>query len=509
MQKNKTNKKTNKKIKNIITGSKIRSWNKNEIIIINAPTGSGKSYWCRNVLYSIAKQERKKILMLVNRTRIRNQFNEEVEYKEDNILSIMTYQYLENEILKNNKTILACYDYIVCDEFHYFLSDAEFNQYTDLSLYEILETYATKIFMSATGEECSRYIKQLINQEVVEYNIDNSINKIKKLNFYNKKKDLFDFARECINRNQKSIFFIKSAKLAYEIHKEFKENTIFCCSKYNSKYYKYVDTEEVDKVLVNEKFDKNILITTTCLDCGITIKDKDVQHILLYGILDIEQIKQCIGRKRFIDDNEKLYVYINNFTNEQLGGFKTQLTRKIKKAEYFKDHNLKEYLTEYPRTVDNENIIYDVPIENDINKCSKKVNELMLLKRKSKINMIDEMLEYKYGFTNYIARELNFKMNDCRIISQGKNYDEENEPNNIEEYLENHLDDIMLTANDRKELINILNVTDSRGRLLKNINTLNGALEEMNSNYRIKQFETSKIKNGKKRKYKNAWKIIR
>ena len=74
---------------------------------------------------------------------------------------------------------------------------------------------------------------------------------------------------------------------------------------------------------MNEKFDKNILITTTCLDCGVTIKDKDVQHILLYGILDIEQIKQCIGRKRFIDDNEKLYVYINNFTNEQLGGFKT------------------------------------------------------------------------------------------------------------------------------------------------------------------------------------------
>ena len=157
MQKNKTNKKANKKIKDIITASKIRSWNKNEIIIINAPTGSGKSYWCRNVLYSIAKQERKKILMLVNRTRIRNQFNEKVEYKEDNILSIMTYQYLENEILKNNKTILACYDYIVCDEFHYFLSDAEFNQYTDLSLYEILETYATKIFMSATGEECSKY----------------------------------------------------------------------------------------------------------------------------------------------------------------------------------------------------------------------------------------------------------------------------------------------------------------------------------------------------------------
>ena len=44
MQKNKTNKKANKKIKDIITGSKIRSWNKNEVIIINAPTGSGKSY---------------------------------------------------------------------------------------------------------------------------------------------------------------------------------------------------------------------------------------------------------------------------------------------------------------------------------------------------------------------------------------------------------------------------------------------------------------------------------
>ena len=65
----------------------------------------------------------------------------------------------------------------------------------------------------------------------------------------------------------------------------------------------------------------------------------------------------------------------------------------------------------------------------------------------------------------------------------------------------------MLTLEDRKELIEKIHATDNRGRLLKSATALNAYLEEINSEFRIKQFETSRIIEGKKRKYKSAWKI--
>ena len=64
----------------------------------------------------------------------------------------------------------------------------------------------------------------------------------------------------------------------------------------------------------------------------------------------------------------------------------------------------------------------------------------------------------------------------------------------------------MLQVKDRKELIEKIDVK-SNGKILKKINNLNGALEERGINYRIVEFSTSKMINGKQKKYPNAWKI--
>ena len=88
----------------------------------------------------------------------------------------------------------------------------------------------------------------------------------------------------------------------------------------------------------------------------------------------------------------------------------------------------------------------------------------------------------------------------------------ENNKNKLEEYLDILFEDkiIMLTKDDRIKLIETIGAKDTmHNRLYKNIDTLNSALEEMNINYRIKEFETSRIINGKKKKYKSAWKIIK
>ncbi|KMY49596.1 hypothetical protein [Peribacillus loiseleuriae] len=75
------------------------------------------------------------------------------------------------------------------------------------------------------------------------------------------------------------------------------------------------------------------------------------------------------------------------------------------------------------------------------------------------------------------------------------------------EYLESIVGEVILTAVDRKELIAKINVKQN-GKMLKNLDILNSALREQGLDYYIKQFETSRIESGKKKKYKSIWKVM-
>ena len=152
------------RVTDVVTIEQIESWTPGDCITIKAGTGRGKSYLIKNILYPIAKRDERKILMLVHRSNCYTQFKEEL--RRDNKLDtiqIMTYQKLEYKYLKTKKEIdLTDYQYICCDEFHYFMSDAAFSKTTDISLDIILDQeFATKIFMSATGNNMKDYINDL------------------------------------------------------------------------------------------------------------------------------------------------------------------------------------------------------------------------------------------------------------------------------------------------------------------------------------------------------------
>ena len=66
------------RISNVITESIIKSWKPKENILISAPMGSGKSYFCKNPLYKTAKDNNEKILMLIHRSNCVDQFAYEI-----------------------------------------------------------------------------------------------------------------------------------------------------------------------------------------------------------------------------------------------------------------------------------------------------------------------------------------------------------------------------------------------------------------------------------------------
>lgn len=486
-----------KRVTDLITISDVQQWKDNDIITIQAGTGVGKSYFIKNVLYNHAKVNNKKILFLIHRTNCVNQFQMElVADKKTDVIKIMTYQSIENFDINSVKFNFNNYDYIVCDEFHYFMSDAAFNKYTDISLNGILNsTNNIKIFMSATGEYMKKFIHKASGIESINYELPIQFDFIDKLWFFHKEHTLDEFIKLAIKNNIKTIFFIESVEKAYALYKKFEEYCIFNCSKHNKKYYKYVDQLEINQMLNNQRFEKLILITTTCMDAGVNIIDRDLQHIVC-DVHDTGTLIQCIGRKRIIDDNDKLNLFIKAKNNKQLGAIKSQTNRKMKQVSFLREYGIEKYISKYGRNADKHAIIYD-DLENG--KLVKQINKLIYFKCRMDIKEIDIMINSgKYGYCTTLQK----------IFKKDKYYvfEEKSKVNEINEYMDSLVGKRLL-ENEREELINKIELKDKFGRIHKSIKMLNAYFEENEMEYMIVSKRTSKTENGEKTRY-TYWEVL-
>ncbi|BCZ46856.1 hypothetical protein psyc5s11_29230 [Clostridium gelidum] len=491
-----------KRVSEIITQDEIEKWRLGDIVTIDANTGAGKSYFVKNVLYEYAKSKGQRILMLVHRKNCKYQFLDELETNnKTDIIDLRTYQSIENKELRKSNCDLSQYQYIVSDEFHYFMSDSSFNTITDISLNKILEaSNSTRIFMSATGDVVKRYIKGHKKLEVREYEIPKDYSIIENLSFFNNDSSIEVLLKEMLETTtDKAIVFINSVEKCYQLHKKFEQYSVFNCSTSNE-MYKHVDSEKIGNILKNEKFEERILFTTVCMDAGVNIKDKELKRIIC-DVKDIGVMKQCVGRKRAVHDEDRMNVYIKNINNNSLGGFMTKYKKNVAMAGYFRKHTIKEFIERYPRKLDYSKMIYDVAVDDE-NKCTKKINELMYFKYKTDIVLFQSIVNKKgnNGYQKYIA-EL-FKQEEYDIIERKW------EEDGLLSYLEKSVGNIMLGLKDRKELIQNINVKFD-GHLLKGMQTINHALEERNIPYRIVELSISRMIKGKQKRYRSAWRIDR
>jgi len=469
-------KKKKLRVSDVVTIKQIKIWDLGDIITIKAGTGAGKSWLIKNILYDIAKGENKKILMLIHRRNCTEQFIDEISRdNKSDVIDIKTYQKLEYKELKQYFNDLSEYKYIVCDEFHYFMSDASFSKTTDMSFDLILnQSSAIKIFMSATGDQMKRFINENKGIETIDYELPIDFDFIEDLSFFHNDETFDMFMDEIITKNEKAIFFIQSAKKAYELVKKYKDYCLFNCSKHNSDYYKYVDKTKIKEMLKNERFEELILITTTCMDAGVNLVDTEIKHVIC-EVEDTGTLIQCIGRKRIQSDEDKIHLYIKIINNNALGGKETQLKKKIHMANFLKEHTVKEFIAKFPRQYDYSNMVHDDIVMED-NRCTKRINELMFFKCEEDLSEILTILGYgKYGYCRYL-KEL-FCMDDYRIIEEDNKIDE------LERYLENIVGK-KLYKEEQKELIEKIDLKVNR-RLQKSYDKLNDGLKMIELNYII------------------------
>lgn len=188
-------------------------WEPLQPVFISAQTGRGKNFFVENELIpyvrelNYRKNTKQRVLILSNRLALRQQIKNRLKGIEDSddgegkiypykdCADVMTYQSLlkrKRDLMETQIKAQSRYIYVICDEAHFFSSDATFNPHT----YEILKTIvelfqdAIRVYMSATPYECLKYIidyewKHRLSEA------DGSLEKIKSIPmaFYHFKRD--------------------------------------------------------------------------------------------------------------------------------------------------------------------------------------------------------------------------------------------------------------------------------------------------------------------------------
>lgn len=436
-----------------VIGDDYKKWSNGDTVFIDCQTGRGKTYFILNVFAKYLKKMGKTMLVLSNRTKL----NEQMLHDNDNTnVTCMTYQFLQAKLL-NGKDI-ELYDVIVSDEAHYYLTDS-FNRKTEKAFNYVLNSNAIKVYMSATGQD----VIKLLNVDY-RYSTDNNYSYINKFVVYNDN----DYIINLINtlpENEKLIYFANNVKSAYDMYLRYSEtkSVSFVCSKSNKNYSKYI-TEDA---IIEEKFNSQILIATTCIDNGINLKDRAIKHIITDLIDDVNLI-QCIGRKRIIDNDDKVNVYIKEHSKATLNRFANSYRHNLDIADKIKDD---DFNIEDRDSINIPSLCYKVG--NVI-----KVDEMGYTYSKIILEKLEKFMEE--GFGKVIIDYMTIDEDKVEYISETEECEHKS---TLQLYLES-IEGKKLLKDSQEELIGMIDIK-IKGVQQRGIKNLNYALEQLKLDYVI------------------------
>ena len=332
-----------------LVGEDYKNWH--GIVVLDAGTNSGKTYFILKTLLPWAYEHRKRILILCNREALRNQIERDVnrlgrievtyedydpalggivnkpaiDNKYEHTICVETYQWLETFLQRNEdaaKTYLRSFDYIVSDEYHYMVTDASFNDHVDASYEAIKELWTTKtcIFMSATARPFFDYweLRNMI-PEGQHYRLPMDYRFVSSVKFFYRDDDELDIIRR-VQPGEKILVFVntiaKLRKLRDTLKAEGIEDVVCLCSKYRQEADEF---DKLDDVLKGNALQHQVTLTTTTLYNGVDMKDRALKYIVseLWNPLVNAQI---LGRKRPLDEGDTCAVYLLHYPKERLEG---------------------------------------------------------------------------------------------------------------------------------------------------------------------------------------------
>ena len=362
----------------------VNTWRTYQPILIWAPTSSGKNYFVNERLVPYVKDlsfhdpdsRKHRVLILSNRLALKNQIkailrdqsnlendDQQVFHEDNDFVTVMTYQSLlsDRDRLERIKNGVEVYPFVICDEAHFFTSDAAFNPETEriLSCLTTAFSRSIRIYMSATPYECLNPIKlyervnygshpftsirketgptsleegrlhgmQYLHTDLIDippacYHFSGSYDYLDIFSFKNFENEMIDKICESIEQsNENWVIFIDSKKeladiertLRYRLKKKKspKESQADQCNIVLNVSAESKRSLSFQDMVTKERLPEGIrvLLSTSVLDNGINLRNVD--NIV---VMEMDKVKclQMVGRAR-VSTGKRKKLYLKQF----------------------------------------------------------------------------------------------------------------------------------------------------------------------------------------------------
>lgn len=352
-------------------------WEPSQPVFISAQTGQGKNYFIEHELIPYVKElnhrntTKQRVLILSNRLALKQQIKNRLNGSDDpadevypykGFADVMTYQSLlqqEQRLEKKQEKAHSRYIYVICDEAHFFTSDAMFNPHTAKVLSAIVRLFqdAVRVYMSATPYECLKYILEYEHEYQSRHNSHKLQDKGKSfpMAFYHFKRDysyldvkayssiaeLYEqIVKSVNNRREKWLIFIddiekcRSVKKELEVYAEENDSPLVIKEAGGAKIEKVFAVDASSKtnssyrsMVLNECLDTNtfVLISTSVLDNGVNLTG--ISNIVVSDMAKVKCL-QMLGRARVSDAYDRKTLYVQRFNcsyvDKRIDSFETQ-----------------------------------------------------------------------------------------------------------------------------------------------------------------------------------------
>lgn len=321
------------------------SW-ENIDVYINAAMGSGKSYFVISKMFEKAVKDQVRLSILCSRKTLEEQYKNELfqyvwretlkgrmdlwMYMQSGNLEIKTYHKLAQELKIGNTTGLNFTEnagMVVFDEVHCLYTDSTFA--TDLyiivrELHRFTEANVS-IFMTATGQDIFPVLQRRLNrQHNYCYSIKPDYSYLRVHSFNND--DTIISAMKNDKSSSKWVVYVSSKKEGENLKKMLKGMDVaFLCSENRDSER---NVQLLEKIKNENCFDQKVLITTTVIDAGISLKMPELKNIVTYHY-EYDIFIQTIGRKRVVDGE-----VVNLFVKDRSARF---MLNRAKECKYTLD----------------------------------------------------------------------------------------------------------------------------------------------------------------------------
>lgn len=274
--------------------------------IYSAPD-TGKTTLITNVLQPYLKRTGKKALYLTSRLAIIAQLKGKVD---NSLITCWTYQRIE-EYVESSRPFVDSYDFIICDEAHYFIEDAELTTKTDLSFNFINSSNAVVLLMTGTPEyiEClkdswSRPLKVLIPLDTSVHNVDTVCLVPSSSKNSGGERNIREQLETLVRQGNRIVVFDSNLADLYHLYAQYELrqeelgiNVSFLCSKHNKTYYPKSNKDDLEILMDTQKIDTDMLFITSALNTGVSI-DEDFEYMFILGCPSRTAMFQLIARIR-------------------------------------------------------------------------------------------------------------------------------------------------------------------------------------------------------------------